>query len=395
MLKQLVYRSQSTLKIDENELLKITNDSLPFNAKNHITGILLFDGEYFFQVLEGDCEKVNALFEHIKTDSRHSNIMKVTEMVIHKRDFGDWHLRTLSVAEGSRCYWLPSDINISRESRIFALLNSFASGKWRTCLSDNARKDVRANVTTSEKAVEPFENSDIQFAFQPIVDTFRARVSSIEALIRSNDGRYPETILEELVGPEKYDFDLKSKAIAIKQGAALLSSDQSLSINLCPAAITSTVNVADYLHELVKRNKLKPQQLVIEVTETEIISESDTFYQAIEQIRSRGMRVAIDDFGAGYAGLSLLADFTPDKIKLDRKITTGIHESGHRQAITEAVLEFANSMGIPLVVEGVETIDEWLWLQHAGVQRFQGFLFAKPKLNGVSGIDFSFDGASS
>ena len=227
------------------------------------------------------------------------------------------------------------------------------------------------------------------------MDTYRARVSSIEALIRSNDGRYPETILEELVGPEKYDFDLKSKAIAIKQGAALLSSDQSLSINLCPGAITSTVNVADYLHELVKRNKLKPQQLVIEVTETEIISESDTFYQAIEQIRSRGMRVAIDDFGAGYAGLSLLADFTPDKIKLDRKITTGIHESGHRQAITEAVLEFANSMGIPLVVEGVETIDEWLWLQHAGVQRFQGFLFAKPKLNGVSGIDFSFDGASS
>nr|WP_275443914.1 BLUF domain-containing protein [Alteromonas sp. Cnat3-28] len=46
------------VKIDENELLKITNDSLPFNAKNHITGILLFDGEYFFQVLEGDCEKV-------------------------------------------------------------------------------------------------------------------------------------------------------------------------------------------------------------------------------------------------------------------------------------------------------------------------------------------------
>ena len=52
-------------------------------------------------------------------------------------------------------------------------------------------------------------------------------------------------------------------------------------------------------------------------------------------------------------------------------------------------------MGIPLVVEGVETIDEWLWLQHAGVQRFQGFLIAKPKLYGVSGIDFSFDGASS
>ena len=85
----------------------------------------------------------------------------------------------------------------------------------------------------------------------------------------------------------------------------------------------------------------------------------------------------------------VLADFSPDKIKLDRKITTGIHECGHRQAITEAILEFANSMGIPLVVEGVETLDEWLWLQHAGVQRFQGYLFAKPKLNGVNGIAFN------
>ena len=128
------------------------------------------------------------------------------------------------------------------------------------------------------------------------------------------------------------------------------------------------------------------------MTETEIIKENDAFFEAVERVRSRGIRIAIDDFGAGYAGLSLLADFSPDKIKLDRKITTGIHENGHRQAITEAVLEFANAMGIPLVVEGVETIEEWLWLQHMGVQRFQGFLFAKPCLNGIAEVNFQVDG---
>ena len=388
MLKQLVYRSKATEKFSEEDLSKIMSDSLPYNEPNGITGILLFDGEYFFQVLEGECEKVEALYEHIKKDRRHSAIVKVTEIVIHERNFGAWLLRTLLVNQGSRCYWLPSDLNLNRESRIFALLNSFASGKWRNCLSDDDRKKINAKVAVKAASVDAFENSNIQFAFQPIVDTFKGRVSTIEALIRSDDGRYPEAILDSLHGDEKYKFDLESKAIAIAQGAKLLNPSQSLSVNLCPGAITHMPNVADYLCSLLNQHKLKPKQLVLEVTETEIISESAAFYDVIARIRSRGIQIAIDDFGAGYAGLSLLADFSPDIIKLDRKITTGIHEDGHRQAITEAVLEFGNAMGIPLVVEGVETMEEWLWLQHVGVQRFQGFLFARPRLNGLSEINF-------
>jgi len=389
VLKQLVYRSQSISYVNETCLDKITSDSLPFNERYNITGVLLFDGEYFFQVIEGESEHVDVLFERIKIDRRHNNVMKVTEIIVPKRDFGDWHLRALPVSEESSCYWLPPDLTLNRESRIFALLNSFASGKWRTCLSDEARKRLRVNINTPDMTVAPYRDSSIQFAFQPIVDTSRARISSIEALIRSDDGRFPEDIISSFKGQEKYKFDLETKAIAIHQGAALITPDQSLSINLCPGAITHLPNVGEYLHGLVVQSGLKAQQLVIEVTEAELISESGAFHDAIEKIRSYGIRIAIDDFGAGYAGLSLLADFSPDKIKLDRKITTGVHENGHRQAITEAVLEFANSMGIPLVVEGVETLEEWLWLQHAGVQRFQGYLFARPKLNGLNGIKFS------
>ncbi|HBL20438.1 MAG TPA: hypothetical protein DDZ29_06285, partial [Alteromonas mediterranea] len=332
MLKQLIYRSKATEKFSEEDLSKIMSDSLPYNEPNGITGILLFDGEYFFQVLEGESEKVEALYEHIKKDRRHSAIVKVTEIVIHERNFGAWLLRTLLVNQGSRCYWLPSDLNLNRESRIFALLNSFASGKWRNCLSDDDRKKINAKVAVKAASVDAFENSNIQFAFQPIVDTFKGRVSTIEALIRSDDGRYPEAILDSLHGDEKYKFDLESKTIAIAQGAKLLNPSQSLSINLCPGAITHMPNVADYLCSLLNQHKLKPKQLVLEVTETEIISESAAFYDVIARIRSRGIQIAIDDFGAGYAGLSLLADFSPDIIKLDRKITTGIHEDGHRQA---------------------------------------------------------------
>ncbi len=392
VLKQLVYRSKATAKFSEDDLLKITSDSIPFNRENNITGILLFDGEYFFQVLEGKSDVVHALYEHIKGDSRHTNIVKVTELVVHKRDFGEWLLRALTVNEGSRCYWLPSDLTLNREGRMFALLNSFASGRWRNCLSDSERKSISAKITTAATSIARFENSHIQFAFQPIIDTFKGKITSLEALIRSDDGKFPEAILDCLDGEEKYKFDLESKAIAIAQGAKLLNPSQSLSINLCPGAMTYLPDVGEYLCKLLGESGLKPEQLVLEVTETEIIKENDAFFEAVERVRSRGIRIAIDDFGAGYAGLSLLADFSPDKIKLDRKITTGIHENGHRQAITEAVLEFANAMGIPLVVEGVETIEEWLWLQHIGVQRFQGFLFAKPCLNGIAEVKFKVDG---
>jgi EAL domain-containing protein (putative c-di-GMP-specific phosphodiesterase class I) len=354
-----------------------------------VSGLLLFDGEYFFQVLEGEADTVHSLFDIIKSDSRHTNIVKIMDTVTHKRDFGCWRLRTITVEAGSGCYWIPPELNLHRESRVFALLNGFATGKWRTCLSDDDRNALRNKVEAPAVSVSNYPSSNIQFAFQPIVDTYRGKVSSIEALLRSDDGRYPEDVLNSMSPSQKYEFDLTSKAIAISQGARLLQEDQSLSINLCPGALTYMDDVSDYLFALVESNNLKPQQLVLEVTETEIIKESAPFYRAIEKIRSKGIRIAIDDFGAGYAGLSLLADFLPDKIKVDRKITTGIHENGPRQAITEAVIEFANSMGTPVVFEGVETIDEWLWLQHAGVHRFQGFLFAKPTVNGVEQLTFN------
>ena len=392
MLRQLVYRSRASTLINHEGLDEITKDSLAFNLHNDVTGILLFDGEYFFQVLEGKADIILGLFEHIKTDSRHNNIVKITDNAIHKRDFGNWALRTIRLDKKSNCYWLPPDISFHRDSRTFALINGFATGKWRMCLSNQDLDNLKASVKLSEISIAEYHNSDIQFAFQPIVDTRRGLVSSYEALLRSSDGRFPEDVLNSLEGNQKYDFDLKSKAIAIAQGAKLLNADQALSVNLCPGAITYSPDITSYLLSLAAENNLRPQQLVLEVTETEIIKEGSPFFDAIENLRSTGIRVALDDFGAGYAGLSLLADFLPDKIKLDRKITTNIHENGPRQAIFEAVYEFAKSMGIPLIVEGVETMDEWLWLQHAGAQRFQGFLFARPKLNGVEAINFVIDG---
>ncbi|TPV57872.1 diguanylate phosphodiesterase [Aestuariibacter sp. GS-14] len=389
MLRQLVYRSRATQKMSEQDIDKIVDDSVPFNKANNITGLLLFDGEFFFQVLEGEGETVHGLFEHIKSDPRHTNVVKVVDSACAQREFGKWHLRTLILNPDNQCYWLPQDLTVRRDSRVFSLLNSFATGRWRSCVSAEDKASVNCIIATSAITLAPYPASQIQFAFQPIVDTRIGGISSYEALLRNQDGTYPELILAGLPEQQRYEFDLNSKAIAITQGAKLLQPGQSLSVNLLPGAITQNKQVVDQLLRYLKEGGLRPEQLILEITESEMVKESDAFFAVIESIRATGIRLSLDDFGAGYAGLSLLADLMPDKIKLDRAITNGIHESGPRQAILHSVFEFANATGSHLIVEGVESFEEWLWLNNTGVRKFQGFLFARPQLNGTQAIHFN------
>ncbi len=126
--------------------------------------------------------------------------------------------------------------------------------------------------------------------------------------------------------------------------------------------------------------------MIVEVTEDEVISRFDAFQSAVRELRSAGIGLAIDDFGSGFAGLSLLTRFQPDKLKIDRSIVSDIHIHGPKQAIVQAILSCCAALEISVVAEGVEKVEEWCWLEAAGVQRFQGFLFARPVLNGVSDV---------
>ena len=299
MLSQLVYRSRATHKMSEPDIDKIVTDSEPFNQANDVTGLLLFDGEFFFQVLEGKGDVIHGLFEHIKTDPRHTNVVKVLDSACAKRDFGKWNLRTLILKPESQCYWLPSDITVKRDSRVFSLLNSFATGRWRSCVSAAERATVNCTIATSQIDLTPYPSSDIQFAFQPIVDSRIGGISSYEALLRNSEGRFPELILADLPEQQRYEFDLKSKAIAIAQGAKLLQPGQSLSVNLLPGAISNNEQVVSQLLHYLKQGGLKPEQLILEITESEMVKESDAFFAVIEDIRAAGIRLALDDFGAG------------------------------------------------------------------------------------------------
>lgn len=106
---------------------------------------------------------------------------------------------------------------------------------------------------------------------------------------------------------------------------------------------------------------------MVEFTESEAISRFEEFTSAVRQLKSAGISVAIDHFGAGFAGLQLLAQFQPDRIKINRDLIANVHKSGPRQAIIQSIIKCCASTEILFCAVGVELAEEWMWLESAGI----------------------------
>ena len=238
----------------------------------------------------------------------------------------------------------------------------------------------------SQSASDP----SFTFAFQPIVDANAREVFSHEALIRGPSHEPACRILGQVSADRLLEFDQKARIEAIGM-AVRLGIVSRLNLNFMPqslhsrAAILTTLEAADRFHLPIDR-------LVLEVTEGAVIDDQAQFAEVINEYRGLGLKVAIDDFGAGYSGLNLLTDFQPDQIKLDMKLVRGIEHHGPRQAIVRAIDQVCRDLGIDVIAEGVETVEEYAWLANEGVRLFQGYLFAKPAFESFPSVHYPENG---
>jgi len=238
----------------------------------------------------------------------------------------------------------------------------------------------------SQSASDP----SFTFAFQPIVDANAREVFSHEALIRGPSHEPACRILGQVSADRLLEFDQKARIEAIGM-AVRLGIVSRLNLNFMPqslhsrAAILTTLEAADRFHLPIDR-------LVLEVTEGAVIDDQAQFAEVINEYRGLGLKVAIDDFGAGYSGLNLLTDFQPDQIKLDMKLVRGIEHHGPRQAIVRAIDQVCRDLGIDVIAEGVETVEEYAWLANEGVRLFQGYLFAKPAFESFPPVHYPENG---
>lgn len=399
MLSTLIYRSRLNPEIDSGDLDQIVFNAQRNNEKIAVTGILLFDGDYFFQILEGPYTEVNALYQAICQDPRHNNIVELMRDYAPMRRFGNLGMELFDLRHYKQEFVLDavlakgtSKYNLTYDDRAFKFIRTFVEGRWRDQVQDVseapdwqfiAENSPFLPVTDAISRDQPCE-----FALQPIVEPLQYRISSLEALIRSPGGGAPAEYFSTIAKDKIYEADLQSKAYALSLAQKIGLGNHMISINLLPMSLVMVPGAVEMLLAQIARNGLVPEQVIVEVTEDEVISRYDEFETAIRQLRSAGISLAIDDFGSGFAGLSLLSRFQPDKIKIDRQIITDVHKSGVRQAIVQAIVKCCSSLEISVVAEGVEKPEEWCWLEAAGIRHFQGYLFARPKLNGVSPVSW-------
>lgn len=222
---------------------------------------------------------------------------------------------------------------------------------------------------------------DFTMAFQPILDLDSMRPFAYEALVRGMHGEGAGHILAKVNDENRYRFDqaCRVKAIELAAGLGLQKLEQCrLSINFLPNAIYRPEACIRSTLEACERFGFPSDRLMFEVTEGERVDDSDHLIGIFNDYRKRGFLTAIDDFGAGYAGLNLLAQFQPHVLKIDMELTRNIHASPVRQAIVSGIALTAGQLGITLVAEGVETEGERDTLYGFGIRHQQGYLFAKP-----------------
>ena len=229
---------------------------------------------------------------------------------------------------------------------------------------------------------------DISFAFQPIVDMRNERIESYEALVRGSQGEPAATILESIDESSQYRFDQTCRVTAITL-AARLGMTTKLNLNFLPNAVYRPEVCIRTTLAAARKVKFPIDRIVFEVVESENVADPNHMKNILAEYQRLGFTTAIDDFGAGYAGLGFLADFQPDIIKLDMKLVRDVDRDATRQAIVGAVIHLCQQLGIKTVAEGVETFAEYEWLSEAGADLFQGYLFAKPGFETLPPVDFA------
>lgn len=218
---------------------------------------------------------------------------------------------------------------------------------------------------------------DFDYAYQPIIDVNNHKVFAHEALVRGPAGESAWSVLEKVNDENRYQFDQACRVKAIKT-AAEIGIQSRLSINFMPNAIYRPELCIRTTLEAARKYGFPIDKIVFETIEGEEIDDGKWLADILREYKRIGFLTAIDDFGAGYAGLNLLADFQPDILKLDMGLVRGVNQSKPRQAIVRSIATMASELDIRVIAEGVETTDEYLCLRDMGINLMQGYAFSKP-----------------
>ncbi|WP_289283614.1 MULTISPECIES: EAL domain-containing protein [unclassified Methylophaga] len=227
---------------------------------------------------------------------------------------------------------------------------------------------------------------DFTMAFQPIINCSNETIYGYEALVRGINNESAYSVISRVNDSNRYLFDQLCRVKAISL-ASKLNITSMLSINFLPNAVYVPERCIRTTFEAAKQYDFPTERIMFEFTEVEKIDDTEHVKRIVDYYQSLGFKTAVDDFGSGYSGLNLLADFQTDIIKLDMALIRHIDSNKVRQAIIKNCITMFDELNITTLAEGIETYEEYAWLRDAGIKLMQGYYFAKPGFESLPEID--------
>jgi len=228
-------------------------------------------------------------------------------------------------------------------------------------------------------------NDQLLLYFQPIVDASNNLIS-LEALLR---WQHPQ---EGWISPEKFiplaeetglilplgEWVIKSACMYIKAWIAEGLDVPKISINLSAKQFQHKKFI-DNLQRILESYDVSTNHFILEITESSLMEDKEKVAKTLVQLNAKGFLIAIDDFGTGYSNLGYLKHYPIDKLKIDRSFLSGIPVDENDSAIVAATIQMAHSLSIKVIAEGVETKEQFAFLEERGCDFFQGYFFSKTK----------------
>ncbi|WP_237724900.1 EAL domain-containing protein [Deinococcus alpinitundrae] len=241
---------------------------------------------------------------------------------------------------------------------------------------------LELRLTLSQTAWFPAALDHLQMAFQPVFDLGSGEVFGHEALVRARLG-------ERLIGAGEllsaapahgglHLFDSRARQVAIRQGAALIEGDSHLLINFMPGVIYDPEVCLSTTFAACRDSGVDPARLIFEVVETESVPDLGVLRTVLDRYRREGMKVALDDLGAGHSSLVYLETLRPDIVKLDKSLLLGLTLSDPRAELVDALIRYAHQLGVRVVAEGLETEAELAIAVALGADLGQGYGLGHP-----------------
>ena len=222
-------------------------------------------------------------------------------------------------------------------------------------------------------------------AFQPIVNVASGETFAHEALVRGLNNESAGEIFKHVNEDNRYRFDQACRVKAV-QLASQLSMPTFLSINFMPNAVYRPELCIRTTLDAAEKYGFPIDRIIFEITEGEKVDDLVHLREIVEHYKKQGFLTAIDDFGAGYAGLNLLADVQTDLVKLDMALIRNIDKDRGRRAIAKGIIQVCRELSMKVIAEGIETYEELNTLRELGVDLFQGYYFARPAFQALAAV---------